>query len=137
MLSAGEFILQLRHLFLCVVEHAAKLVRQPQVGGSPMNFRTALQLRSQPLAQLIYVCSNLLKERPCYAFTLVQQSGKKMLICDFRMIGLRSQILRALQRLLHLLCVFVDAHTSTYEREGQRAIANGESAARRLTQTSL
>ena len=87
--------------------------------------------------EAIDVRSNLLKKRPRYAFALVQKRRKKMLVCDFRMIGLRSQILCRLQRLLHLLRVFVDAHTSTYEREGQRAIANGESAGRRLTQTPL
>jgi len=72
--------------------------------------------------QPIYICSKLFKERPRYALTLIQQSGKKMLIRDFRMIGLRSQILRGLQRLLHLLRVFVDAHASTYEREPHRQL---------------
>jgi hypothetical protein len=33
------------------------------------------------------------------------------------MISLRCEILRRLQRLLHLLRVFVDAHASTYEHE--------------------
>jgi hypothetical protein len=33
------------------------------------------------------------------------------------MIGLRRQILRALQRLLHLLCVFVDAHPLKIAKE--------------------
>jgi hypothetical protein len=60
--------------------------------------------------QLIYVRSNLLKKRPRYAFALIQKRGKKMLVRNIRMIGLRSQILRALQRLLHLLRVFIDAH---------------------------
>src|SRR6266403_5022385 len=117
MLSAREFILQLRHLLFGIVEYAAEFVRQAQVGGGTVDFRAALQLRAQPFTQLIYVCSNLLKERPRYALTLVQKRGKKMLIRDFRMIGLRSQILRALQRLLHLLRVFVDAHALRYERE--------------------
>src|SRR5205809_1993340 len=122
MLSAGKFILQLRHLFLCTVQDAAKLVRQAQVGSGAMDFRTALQLRAQLVTKLIYVCSNLLKKRPRYAFTLVQKRGEKMLIRDFRMIGLRSQVLRRLQRLLHLLRVFIDAHASTYERERHRQL---------------
>jgi hypothetical protein len=43
------------------------------------------------------------------------------------MIGLRRQILRRLQRLLHLLRVFVDAHASTYERERQRQLRDRHS----------
>jgi hypothetical protein len=38
------------------------------------------------------------------------------------MIGLRSQILCRLQRLLQLLRVFIDAHASRYERERQRQL---------------
>src|SRR6266403_1843881 len=110
MLSAREFILQLRHLLFGIVEYAAEFVRQAQVGGGTVDFRAALQLRAQPFTQLIYICSNLLKERPRYALALIQKSGEKMFVRDFRMISMRSEVLRRLQRLLHLLRVFVDAH---------------------------
>jgi len=43
---------------------------------------------------------------------LIQKSGQKMLVGNFRMVSLRSQVLRALQRFLHLLREFVDAHPS-------------------------
>src|SRR4030095_252485 len=35
-----------------------------------------------------------------------------MLVGDFRMVSLRSDVLRSLQRFLHLLRVFIDAHGS-------------------------
>ena len=44
------------------------------------------------------------------ALAMVQQRRKKMFIRDFRIIRLRRHVLRRLQRLLHLLRVFVDAH---------------------------
>ena len=40
-----------------------------------------------------------------------------MFVRDFRMISLRSEILRRLQRLLHLLRVFVDPHASKITKE--------------------
>jgi hypothetical protein len=46
-----------------------------------------------------------------------------MLIGNFRMISLRSEVLCRLQRLLHLLRVFVDAHlrkTSEHARKSNR-----------------
>ena len=75
-----------------------------------MYFGSAVQLSAQLLTQLIDICTNLLEERARYAFALVQESRKKMFVRDFRMISLRSEVLRRLQRLLHLLRVFVDAH---------------------------
>ena len=36
MLSAGEFILQLRHLLFSIVQDTAEFVRQPQIGGGAL-----------------------------------------------------------------------------------------------------
>jgi|SRR5882762_4716325 len=113
MLGAGKFILQFRHFFLRRIENAAEFIRKTQISSGSVNFGTALQLRTQPVAQLIYIRSNLLKERSGYPLALIQKSGKKMFVGDVRMISLRSQILRSLQRFLHLLRVFIDAHAST------------------------
>ena len=110
MLGAGKFVLQLRHLLFCIVQHAAKFIGEPQIGGGAVNCWAALQLRAQALPQLIYICSDLLKEWRRYALALVQESGKKMFVRDLRVISPRSEVLRRLQRLLHLLRVFVDAH---------------------------
>ena len=110
MLSAGEFILQFRHLLFCIVQHTAKFIGEPQIGGGPVNCRAALQFRAQSFPQLIYIRPKLLKQWARYALALVQESGKEMFVRDFRMIGSRSEVLRRLQRLLHLLRVFVDAH---------------------------
>src|SRR5947199_8480670 len=123
MLRAGEFVLQLRHLLFSTVQDPSHFGRQPQIGGGALHFRATLQFRAQPLTQLIYIRPNLLKERLGDRLALVQKSGKKMLVRDFWMISLRGQILRALQRLLHLLCVFIDAHASRYERRPQRQCA--------------
>src|SRR5438552_6135513 len=108
MLSAGEFIFELGHLLLGTVQHTAKFVGEPQIGSGAVNCWAALQLRAQAFPQLIYICSNLLKEWPRYALALVQKSRKKMFVRNFRMLSLRSEVLRRLQRLLHLLRVFVD-----------------------------
>jgi hypothetical protein len=43
---------------------------------------------------------------------LIKERRKKMLICDFLVIGLRSEVLRRWQRLLHLLRELIDAHES-------------------------
>ena len=112
MLSAGKLVLQFRHFLLGRIENAAEFVRETQISGGSMNFWAALQFRAQPVAQLIYVCSNLLKERPRDPLALVQKSGKKMLIGNFRMVSLRTEVLCRLQRFLHLLGVFIDAHSS-------------------------
>jgi len=60
--------------------------------------------------QLINICPNLLEERASYSIALVQKSGKKMFVRDFRIVQLRREVLRRLQRLLHFLRVSVDAH---------------------------
>jgi len=78
-----------------------------------MDFWAAIQIRTQQVAQLLYIRPNLFEKRPGYPLALVQKGGKKMFVGDVRMISLRRQILCSLQRLLHLLRVFIDAHTST------------------------
>src|SRR5262245_8632337 len=112
MLGTRELVLELGHLFLSIVQDGAELVGDPQIGCGSVNLRATLQLRAQPPLQLIDVCSNLLKERARYALALLQKSGKKMLVRNFRMIALRSEVLRCLQRFLHFLRVSVDAHPS-------------------------
>ena len=110
MLSAGEFIFELGHLLLGAVQHGAQFVRDPQIGGAAVDFRTTLQLRAKPFLQLINICPNLLEERASYSIALVQKSGKKMFVRDFGIVQLRREVLRRLQRLLHFLRVSVDAH---------------------------
>src|SRR5947199_6341562 len=110
MLSAGEFIFELGHLLFCIVQHVTKFIGEPQIGGGAVNCWAALQLRAQAFPQLIYICSNLLKEWPRDALALVQKSRKEMFVRNFRMISPRSEVLRSLERLLHLLRVFVNAH---------------------------
>jgi hypothetical protein len=43
---------------------------------------------------------------------LIEQRREKMLIRNFLVIGLRSEILRSLERLLHFLRELIDAHAS-------------------------
>src|SRR5437899_9643580 len=123
MLGAGEFILQVRHLLFCIVQHAAKFIGESQIGRGAMNCWAALQLRAQSFPQLIYICPKLLKEWSRDALALVQESGKKMFVRDFRMISTGSEVLLRLTRLLHLLRVFINAHTPRYERKPQRQLA--------------
>src|SRR5205814_3078426 len=77
-----------------------------------MNFRATLQLGTQTVAQLVCVNSDLLKQRSRYPVCLIEQRREKMLIRNFLVIGLRSEILRSLEPLLHFLRELVDAHTS-------------------------
>src|SRR6266567_5529755 len=80
----------------------------------------------QTVAQQIYVDSYLLEQRSRYSLCLIEQGRKKMLIRDFLVIGLRSEILRCLERLLHLLRELIDAHAS------RSAIARSASNALRV-----
>ena len=111
MLGTRKLVLQFGHLLLRAVQDTAEFVREAQIESRAVNFRTALQLRAQSFAQLLYICPNFLKQRASYSVALVQKSGKKMLVGDFLMISLRSQVLCRLQRLLHLLRELVDAHS--------------------------
>src|SRR5436190_19267965 len=110
MLGAGELILQFRHFLLGGIQNAAKLIRETHIGGRAVNFWTTLQLRTQALAQLIYIRSDLPEKRSGDPLALVQKRGKKVFVGNLRMITLRSEVLRSLQSLLHLLRVFIDAH---------------------------
>src|SRR6266699_3333369 len=110
MLGARKLVLQFGHLLLRAVQDTAEFIREAQIDSRAVDFRTALQLRAQSFAQLLYICSNFLKEGPGYSVALLQKSGKKMLVGDFLIISLESQILRGLKRFLHLLRELVDAH---------------------------
>src|SRR6266542_3070779 len=96
MLRACELIFQFRHFLLCAIQNAAEFIRDVQIGGGAMDLRSTLQIRTQSLAQLIYICSDLLQERSRYCLALIEKSGKKMFVRDFRMISLRRQVLRSL-----------------------------------------
>src|SRR6266576_6359279 len=112
MLRARELILQFRHLFLRAIEDAAKFICQSQIDRGAVDFRASLQLRMQTVAQLVRIDSNFLKERSRYSIRLIEKSKKEMLIGNFLVIGLRGEILRRLQRLLHLLRELIDTHES-------------------------
>src|SRR6516162_6459994 len=123
MLSAGEFIFELGHLLLGIVQHGAQFVRYPQIGSATVDFRATLQFRAKPFLQLINICPDLLQERASYSIALFQKSGEKMLVRDFGIVQLRREILRRLQRLLHFLCVSVDAHDSKYQTAFSRQLS--------------
>ena len=112
MLGTRELIFEPGHLLFGTVQHGTEFIRDPQVGRGSVDLRSMLQVRTQPFLQLIYICPNLLEERPRYTIALIQKSGKKMLIRDFWVIRLRSEVLCRLQRLLHLLRVSINAHPS-------------------------
>ena len=129
MLSAGEFIFELGHLLLGIVQHGAQFVRDPQIGRAAVDFRATLQLRAKPFLQLINICPNLLEQRASDSIALVQKSGKKMFVRDFGVVQLRREVLRRLQRLLHFLRVSVDAHGSKYQTGFARQLRFGKSTA--------
>ena len=110
MLSTRILVLQLRHLLFRAIQHATQFVRQSQIDSRAVHLRTAIELRTQAVTQLIRVDSNFFEQRPCYSVGLIKESRKKMLVRDFLVIELRSEILRRLQRFLHFLREFVHAH---------------------------
>ena len=112
MLGAGVFVLQLRHLFLRAVEYAAEFVRQTKIDSRAVNFRTTLELGGQSFSQSIRRHTDFLEERLGDSIALIQKGRQKMFVRYFLMIELRSDILRRLQRLLHLLGEPVNAHNS-------------------------
>src|SRR5947208_14918061 len=132
MFGTGEFILQLRHLLFGCIQHRAELIRQSHISGGPVDLWTALQLHAQPVAQLIYVGSNLLKQWPSYAIALIEKSGEKMFVGYLRMIGLGRQVLCRLQCFLHLLCEPVDPHYLKITSATMRAIVSNYIACLRL-----
>jgi hypothetical protein len=64
---------------------------------------------------------------------LVEESRQKMLVRDFLMIKLRSEVLCCLKRLLHLLSELVDPHYLKITNGCVRAIARNSIAGPRLT----
>ena len=116
MLGAGELVLELRHFLFGAVQDAAKLVRQTKIDTRAGDFRFAIQLSEQLIAELIWLNADFFEQRLGDALALIEQSGQKMFVRDFLMIELRSDILRGLQRFLHLLRKFIDAHPSKSDR---------------------
>ena len=110
MLGARELVFQLRHLLLRAVEHAPEFIREAKIDSRAVNFRPTLEFARQSFAQTINRDADFLEQRLSYSVGLIEKRRKKMFIRNLLMIELRSDILRSLQRLLHLLCEPVDAH---------------------------
>src|SRR5216110_254459 len=111
MLGACVFVFQFRHLLLRSIQDAAELIRKTQIDSCAVNFRTPLEFAGQALTQTSHWHTNLFEQRPRYSICLIEKHGKKMLISDLLVIGLRSEILRSLQCFLHFLHELVDANT--------------------------
>jgi len=75
-----------------------------------VNFRATLELARQSFTQTVNRNADFLEQWLRYTVALIEKRGKKVLIRNLLMIELRSDILRRLQRLLHLLRELVDAH---------------------------
>src|SRR6202011_2451593 len=103
MFGASVFVFQLRHLLFRAVEHAAELIRKTKIDSGTNNFGTALKLAGQSFAQPVRRHTDFLEQRLSDAIALIKQRRQKMLVTDLLMIELRSDILRRLQRFLHLL----------------------------------
>ena len=112
MLGARELIFQLRHLLFRAVENAAEFIREAKIDTRTVNFRLTIQLARQSFAQTVNRDTDFLQQRLRDSVALIEKRGKKMLIRNFLMIQLRSEILRRLQRLLHFLRELVDPHSS-------------------------
>src|SRR5260370_12358428 len=112
MLRARVFIFQLRHLLFRAVEHAAEFIGKTKIDSRAGDSRPAFQLNGQSFAQSIRRNTDFLQKRLRYAVALVEERRQNMLVGDFLMIKLRSDVLRGLERLLHFLGEPVNAHSS-------------------------
>ena len=110
MLGAGKLILEFCHFFFRAVEHAAQLVGHAKINIRTGDLRLAIQLPQQSIAQLIRLNTDFLEQWSRDAVALIEKRQKEMLIRDFLLVGLRSEVLRPLERFLHLLGEFVDPH---------------------------
>ncbi len=81
-----------------------------------MDLRAPLQLRFQAAPQIRRSHANLLEQRPGHAIDLVEQRDQEMFVRDFLLIMLRGNVLRRLQRFLHLLSEFVRSHVRCSDR---------------------
>ena len=114
MLGAEEFVLQLRHLLFGRIDRRAQVIADPQIVTAALDLRPPLELlRSTAVPQIRDRDAHLLEQRPRHAFGLVEQREQEMLVRDFLLIELRSDILRRLQRFLHLLGKFIRSHVSS------------------------
>ena len=113
MFGAEEFILQLRHLFLGGIDRRPQLVADPLIVAAALDLRTPLQLLVQVASQIRDRHAHLLQQRPRHPIRLVEEREQEMLVRDFLLIELRRDILRRLQRFLHLLRKFIRSHTSS------------------------
>src|SRR6202011_3211648 len=123
MLGAGEFIFELRHLLFCAVEHATEFIRKSKIDMRAGDSRPPFELGGQSFTQTVRGHANLLEQRLSDPVALIEKSRQKMFVGNFLMIELRSDILRRLQRLLHLLGELVDAHAFNIVIAAAAAIA--------------
>ena len=112
MFSAGVFVLQLRHFLFRAVEHTAELIGQTKIDTRAGDFRFPIQLRQQAIAQIVRLNADFFEQRLGDAVALIEQRQKEMFVGNFLMVRLRSEVLRCLERLLHLLGELVDPHDS-------------------------
>src|SRR3954470_8816386 len=133
MLRAQEFVLQLRHLLLGSVDYRAPAIAEPQINRSAMNLRTPAQLAIQPLPQRRGRDAEFLEQRSRHAIGLVEERCQEMFVADLLMVVLPGDILRRLQRLLHLLGEFLWSHTFSSTRQiapAQRSSSRNQGRAR-------
>src|SRR5207302_1578161 len=91
-------------------EHAAKLIGEPKIDGRAVHFRAPLKFAGQSFTQAIRRHADFLEKRLRYSIALIEKRRQEMLVGNFLMIELRSDVLRRLQRFLHLLSELIDTH---------------------------
>jgi hypothetical protein len=110
MLGAQELVLQLRHFAFRSVEGGAQAIAHAQISRGTVHFRPAAELAIERLAQVRGGHAELLEQRTRNAFALVQQRHQEMFVTNFLVVVLAGNVLRRLQRFLHLLGKLIDSH---------------------------
>ena len=112
MFGAEEFIFQLRHFLFGGIDCRAQLVADALIITSALDLRTSLQFLGEATAQICNSHAHFFQQGPRHAIRLVEKREQEMLVRNLLLIELRRDILRCLQRLLHLLSKLIRSHVS-------------------------
>src|SRR4030095_4757964 len=87
---------------------------------------------AQPIAQRPRCHTELLENRNRDSVRLIEKRDQKMFVINFLMMKRRCDIVRRLQRLLHLLSKFIRSHYCNLQVASEAPINRGKSLAWRL-----
>src|SRR3954469_5881972 len=97
MLGAAVFVFEASHFTLRRIQHSPKIVTDAKIDVCASHLWSLLQINQELLLQLVDRHLNLIQQRSCNSVRLLEEGEQKVIVADFLMIVLRSEILRRLQ----------------------------------------